>query len=324
MQPMHGYTEDTEELARRSSPTRGAGSRTRSRSTARSRPRSSRAGPAQTVTAEGIGGEEALRVWAEVLAPATISTDHPASLAFVPGRADEGGRALRPGRRAPPRRSRRGGSTAPGPSGRRTRRCGGSPTSPGFPRGRRRRVRLGRLRGQPLGAGHGARTPPARSGTADRRGGGSPSPRACIRRVVTAARVMDVGVLDVPRRRARTADGRGARARRSTARPGGDGLFAVVASAGATNAGTVDDLAGVAEVCAERGLWFHVDGAYGGAGLAGSVGPRPLSTASSAPTRSSSIRTSGCSRPTTAARCCTAIPSVARTRSGRRPATSTP
>jgi glutamate/tyrosine decarboxylase-like PLP-dependent enzyme len=47
----------------------------------------------------------------------------------------------------------------------------------------------------------------------------------------------------------------------------GDGVFAVVASAGATNAGTVDDLAGVAEVCADRRLWFHVDGAYGGAGL---------------------------------------------------------
>jgi glutamate/tyrosine decarboxylase-like PLP-dependent enzyme len=48
---------------------------------------------------------------------------------------------------------------------------------------------------------------------------------------------------------------------------GDDGVFAVVASAGATNAGTVDDLAGVADVCAERGLWLHVDGAYGGAGL---------------------------------------------------------
>ena len=44
-------------------------------------------------------------------------------------------------------------------------------------------------------------------------------------------------------------------------------VVAVVASAGATNAGTVDDLAGVADVCAERGIWFHVDGAYGGAGL---------------------------------------------------------
>ena len=42
----------------------------------------------------------------------------------------------------------------------------------------------------------------------------------------------------------------------------------MVASAGATNAGTVDDLAGVADVCADRGLWFHVDGAYGGGGAA--------------------------------------------------------
>ena len=44
-------------------------------------------------------------------------------------------------------------------------------------------------------------------------------------------------------------------------------MFAVVASAGATNAGTVDDLAGVADVCGDRGIWMHVDGAYGGAGL---------------------------------------------------------
>src|SRR5205085_10134204 len=48
---------------------------------------------------------------------------------------------------------------------------------------------------------------------------------------------------------------------------GGSGVFAVVASAGSTNAGVIDDLAGVATVCRERGLWFHVDGAYGGAGL---------------------------------------------------------
>ncbi len=44
-------------------------------------------------------------------------------------------------------------------------------------------------------------------------------------------------------------------------------LAAVVATAGTTNAGIVDDLEGVGALARELGAWFHVDGAYGGAAL---------------------------------------------------------
>src|SRR2546423_1661189 len=40
--------------------------------------------------------------------------------------------------------------------------------------------------------------------------------------------------------------------------------FALCASAGSTNTGAVDPLAGLADVCAAEGLWLHVDAAYGG------------------------------------------------------------
>jgi glutamate/tyrosine decarboxylase-like PLP-dependent enzyme len=52
-------------------------------------------------------------------------------------------------------------------------------------------------------------------------------------------------------------------------------VCAVVANAGSTNAGLVDDLAGIARICDERNLWMHVDAAYGGGALlAPSARPR--------------------------------------------------
>ncbi len=49
--------------------------------------------------------------------------------------------------------------------------------------------------------------------------------------------------------------------------PEPESVCAIAATAGTTNAGIVDDLAGLAEVAAEYGIWLHADAAYGGAAL---------------------------------------------------------
>jgi glutamate/tyrosine decarboxylase-like PLP-dependent enzyme len=217
----------------------------------------------QTITAGGIGWQEALRVWSDVLAPATISTDHPAFLAFVPG--------------APTKASvlfdlivgasstiaagwidGGGGIWAENEALRWVASIAGMPETSGgvFASGG--------------SAGNLSALVTARHAAAARRDGRPPRWRiaACDTvhsSVVAAARVMDVDVLAVPH------DERGRLTGEALARAlgadGGDAVFAVVASAGATNAGTVDDLAGIAQVCAERSVWFHVDGAYGGGAL---------------------------------------------------------
>jgi aromatic-L-amino-acid decarboxylase len=51
--------------------------------------------------------------------------------------------------------------------------------------------------------------------------------------------------------------------------------IAVVASAGTVATGAIDPLEEIADVCADNGLWFHVDGAYGGPGVLAD-GLRPL------------------------------------------------
>lgn len=83
--------------------------------------------------------------------------------------------------------------------------------------------------------------------------------------VKLALRVIGVDAMEVPCDDHRLT---GAALRRALDRDArADTVIGVVATAGTTNAGIVDDLDGLADVAGERGMWFHVDGAYGAAAL---------------------------------------------------------
>jgi aromatic-L-amino-acid decarboxylase len=49
--------------------------------------------------------------------------------------------------------------------------------------------------------------------------------------------------------------------------PHPENIIGVVATAGTTNAGIIDDLEGLGSFARENDLWFHIDGAYGGAAI---------------------------------------------------------
>ncbi|MCH9738358.1 MAG: aspartate aminotransferase family protein [Actinomycetia bacterium] len=82
--------------------------------------------------------------------------------------------------------------------------------------------------------------------------------------IQNALNIVDMGAIVVP-----TADGRMTRNDLELGLAGQDlsNVVAIIATAGTTNAGIIDQLDAAADVAEKNGWWFHVDGAYGGAGM---------------------------------------------------------
>ncbi len=225
-----------------------------------------------TITPEGLGGARALELFADELAPACISNDHPRFLSFVPAAPTEAAALFDVVVGAS---SLFGGTWLEGA---------------GAVHAENETLRwIADLAGLPAGAGgvfvsggtsanlsalvaarHSARlardVQPQRWAII-----GAVSAHSSIE---SAAAVMDVDAILAPVDEHRRLTGDAVRAALDSL-PENTAACAVVATSGTTNLGIVDDLASISEACRERGIWFHVDGAYGGAALA-AKSHRPL------------------------------------------------
>lgn len=228
-----------------------------------------RAMAGKTISPKGIGGLEALRIFSEVLGPASISIDHPRFLSFVPAAPTEaailfdlvvGASSIYAG-------SWLEGGGAVFAENEALRYIadlvGFPPTAGGVfvtggTAGNLSALLAARFRWRHRAAG-----------VHDRTRGLMLACSGAHSSVGSAAKAIDADLVLVP------ADDHG-RMWGSALRhivtdlssEDRDRVFAIVATAGTTNAGVIDDLEGIAAVCTELDLWLHVDGAYGGAGLA--------------------------------------------------------
>ncbi|HEY0890980.1 MAG TPA: aminotransferase class V-fold PLP-dependent enzyme [Nocardioides sp.] len=222
----------------------------------------------QTVTPDGIGGAEAMRLWEHVLAPACLSIDHPRYLSFIPGAPTRAAAAFDMLVGAS---SVYGGSWLEGAGAvfaenqalRWLADLAGFPTDAGgvFVQG----GTIGNL----------SALVAARAAVQHRRGGRPPrwsvlltdETHSSVKHALES--VMDVDVVLIPGDERGRMTGAAVQAWVDAASPADlDSVFAVVATAGTTNVGVVDDIAGIADVAQAHDWWLHVDGAYGGAGLA--------------------------------------------------------
>jgi glutamate/tyrosine decarboxylase-like PLP-dependent enzyme len=234
-------------------------------------PAEMQAAAGETVTDEGIGADAALQLFAETLAPASVPVENPRFLAFIPTAPTPAAKLFDMALSATPMyagswRSSAGSVYAENQALRWLADLAGLPATAGgcFVQG----GTVGNLSAL-VSARHAHRAEHGR-GDAPLRVAATGQAHSSV---VSALDVMDVGLLEVD------ADGRGRMTgdalEAALARDGGEGVFAVAATGGTTNLGVIDDLAGIADVCTRRGLWLHVDAAYGGAALA-APSVRPL------------------------------------------------
>ncbi len=222
----------------------------------------------QTITPEGIGGAEAMRVFTEVLAPSTRAQDDPMNLAYIPAAPTRSAIAFDMATSAA---NIFGGLWEAGAGAIFAENealawlidlLKWPDTASGV-------FAAGGTMGN-LSALHAARASAKHKRI---EAGLSPKPEggwaiACAASshssISNAADVLDVDVIWVEENSDGRLDGPGLRAAIGDQ---AERVFAVSATAGSTNAGIVDDLASIADYCGEFGIWLHVDGAYGGAGL---------------------------------------------------------
>lgn len=215
----------------------------------------------RTITAAGLGSAEVLRVFEDILAPATRAQDDPNNLAYIPGAPTDAARAFDAAVSsfnifAGMWESGAGAIFAENEALAWLVELLGWPESAGgcFVAG----GTMGNL----------SALVTARSYVRRKRGPDAARAILCTvdahSSIVGAAKVMDSEVIVVDEDDRGHLTGAAARAVLA-AHPE---VFAIVASAGTTNGGVVDDIAGLAEVSDEFDVWLHVNGAYGGAGLA--------------------------------------------------------
>jgi glutamate/tyrosine decarboxylase-like PLP-dependent enzyme len=215
-----------------------------------------------TITPGGIGSRRAAALFENVLAPACVSTDHPAYLSFIPSAPSKASIAFDLVVSAS---SVYGGSWMEGSGAvfAENEVLHWLASEFGLPAGAGGVFMQGGTIGN-LSALVTARSA-ARRRNAD---AGRPDPARWVvvcsteahSSIASAAEVMDVDV--APTRPG--ADGRlRGDAVEAVLAEHGDAVFAVVATGGTTNFGIVDDIASIAAVTKARGVWLHVDGAYG-------------------------------------------------------------